>query len=314
MSRNTNPLLPWLRLARVPAVFTALADIFAGYLLTHTEWEPYPRFLSLVGASACLYLSGMVFNDVFDLKQDREERPSRPIPSGAIGLRQAVIFGAVLMACGLGLSLAAGWNSLIIGVAIAAAIFAYDGGLKKTVLGPFAMGLCRVLNLLLGASSGTAEISQVWAMPQLWVAIAMGIYISGVTWFARSEARISRRLPLVGGLALINLGLLLLAGWMLGLPGRLGIDMGPVGTTDLTGPLVLWGAIAFSLNRRLLIAIRNPVPGNVQPAIGTLLLSIITINAMTILFRLGNYGIVYVGVTLLLILPAILSRRWISMT
>lgn len=306
--------MPWLRLARFPAVFTALADIFAGYLLTHTSWEPLPRFLSLVAASACLYLSGMVFNDVFDLKKDREERPSRPIPSGAIGLTQAMIFGTVLMVAGLVFSLTAGWNSLVVGLAIAAAILAYDGGLKKTVLGPFAMGLCRVLNILLGASSGTTDLAQLWEMPQLWVALAMGIYISGVTWFARSEARISQRLPLIGGTVLINLGLLMLAGWMLGLPEKLGIEMGPVGTSDPTGALILCGAIAFSLNRRLVMAIRDPVPRKVQPAIGNLLLSVITIDAMMILFRLGNYGLTYVVLTLLLIAPAILCRRWISMT
>ena len=86
-----NPrVLAYLRLLRLPTVFTALADIFLGFLLTHPTLttdegpNPLPSFLLLCAASAGLYLSGMVFNDYFDRLIDAEERPNRPIPSGAI--------------------------------------------------------------------------------------------------------------------------------------------------------------------------------------------------------------------------------------
>ena len=35
-------------------------------------------------ASTLLYWSGMVWNDYFDLEQDRKERPGRPLASGRI--------------------------------------------------------------------------------------------------------------------------------------------------------------------------------------------------------------------------------------
>ena len=52
----------YLQLVRLPAVFTAMADIFLGYLLTHATLHPLSNFGLLLLASSCLYLSGMVFN------------------------------------------------------------------------------------------------------------------------------------------------------------------------------------------------------------------------------------------------------------
>ena len=79
-------ILAYLRLLRLPTLFTALADIFLGFLLTHSTLisdegpNPLTSFLLLCLASAGLYLSGMVFNDYFDRLIDAQERPTRPIP------------------------------------------------------------------------------------------------------------------------------------------------------------------------------------------------------------------------------------------
>jgi len=306
--------LPWLRLARVPAVFTALADIFAGFLLTHTHWQPLSTFFLLAGASAALYLSGMVFNDVFDVSRDRRERPGRPIPSGAISASSAAMFGSILMATGLALAAGVGINSLWVAIILSLAILLYDGGLKRTWLGPLSMGTCRFLNLLLGASAAAETFPEIWAMPQIWVATAMGVYIIGVTWFARSEAGISPRLHLLGGLVVLNLGLLLLASWILELPQYWGLQPGPVGADDTLPMLLFWGIVTISLNRRAIGAIADPQPRYVQGAVGLMLLSIITLDAMIIYFRLGPAGLPFALTTLALIFPAMLLKRWISMT
>ena len=89
--------LAYFQLMRLPAVFTAMSDIILGYLLTHGSFELPLQFALLLVASASLYLSGMVFNDVFDRKVDAEERPFRPIPSGRISTQQAAVLGGLLM-------------------------------------------------------------------------------------------------------------------------------------------------------------------------------------------------------------------------
>ena len=109
----------------------------------------------------------MVFNDLFDRRQDAVERPGRPIPAGQISVRGAAIFGSVLMVGGLVAAAFAGRASLEVAVLLAACIMCYDGGIKRTPIGPVMMGSCRFLNVLLGASGLFPSLISVLQMPQL---------------------------------------------------------------------------------------------------------------------------------------------------
>ncbi len=307
-------MLAYLRLCRFPTVFTAIADIAAGFLLSHAFLQPLPEFLFLAAASACLYLSGMVFNDVFDVKQDTEERPQRPIPSGQISRRNATLFGAGLMVGGLGFAYAADVRSLIIASGLAVCILLYDSVMKRTPLGPLFMGACRSLNLILGASTAGIRLASAFQQPLLWIALCMGIYIAGVTWFAKREAKLNLRMPLLLSLLVIDTGLIGLAIWLGDFAVHLRLPLLPPGIADPTATLVLWGVIALTINRRALSAIFDPTPEKIQPAIGVMLLSVIVLNATFIYFKFGNEGVPLVIGVLLLLIPAVGLRRVIPMT
>src|SRR4051812_2066946 len=160
----TRPSLPvpwraYAQLVRLPNVFTAMADITLAALATAALPERWPAFLLLLLASSCLYCGGMVWNDYFDIEQDRRERPFRPLPSNRVTLRAAAGLGTALLLVGVGCAALAGALSepyrvapLLIAAGLALAILAYDGWLKRTVAGPVAMGTCRFLNVLLGLS------------------------------------------------------------------------------------------------------------------------------------------------------------------
>ena len=219
-------MLAYLQLVRLPTVFTAMADVLLGYSLTHVfivgpkGWDDPQRFFGLLASSCCLYLSGMVFNDVFDRKQDAAERPGRPIPSGRVSLTSAVVLGAVLMIAGLESAALVGKIRLHVAGLLALAVLLYDGVLKQTLLGPLAMGSCRFLNVLLGASAHQPQ----WVppgllvRPQLLAAIGLGVYIVGVTLFARTEARTSSRWQLGLGQLLFNLGIVILGALIVSWP------------------------------------------------------------------------------------------------
>ena len=309
-----SKLLAYLQLCRLPTVFTAMADIFLGYLLVHdgivTGDGCLGEFLLLLGASSCLYLSGMVLNDVCDVAVDSVERPGRPIPSGRISERSARIFWFELTAIGLVLTilpiplLGADAMSFAVAMLLVACIVAYDMKLKRTPLGPLPMSLCRFLNVLLGASTAPAGlVSELLATPQLAVPVGLGIYILGVTWFARTEARLSSRLQLAGAMLVVNLGLATLIGWIVTSPGE-----------NRTAVLVAMAVIVLTINRRLAAAISQPVPQRVQPAIRTMLLSIIVLDATLIAHRLGADGAGYAIATVALLIPAMLLGRWIRLT
>src|SRR5687768_2365240 len=76
----------WLQLLRAPNLFTVPGDPLAGYLLA-TQLLALPgdlRVALAIGASFCFYSAGLMLNDLLDLREDRRDRPERPLPSGAV--------------------------------------------------------------------------------------------------------------------------------------------------------------------------------------------------------------------------------------
>ena len=311
-----------MQLVRFPAVFTAMADICLGFLLVRRTFDPTSAFVLLLISSSCLYLAGMIFNDVFDREVDARERPQRPIPSGRVSVGSAVRLGILLVFAGIGAAGFAGTQSLLVALLLTIGIFAYDGFLKRTALGPISMGFCRLLNVLLGASvidphaSFALHVSltdvriAVLARPQLPVAACLGVYVVGVTWFARREAGISSRKQLAGAAAVINLGLGGLIVFLItGFPGLL--RPWP-GEANALGVLLAMVIIALILNRRLIAAMFDPVPQKVQPAVKTLLMSIIVLDAIIVFYHTNSPA--HAIATALLIIPAVVLGRWVFVT
>ena len=97
-------LKSWLTFLRVPELFTLPGDVFAGFLLTAAE---LPRLavlplialsLSAVLASVC----GSIFRAILNIRDDILRHPERPLPSGAVSPKAAMV---AMVASGL-LSLA----------------------------------------------------------------------------------------------------------------------------------------------------------------------------------------------------------------
>lgn len=306
------------QLMRLPTVFTGVTDVIAGQALAGQGLSFDAALVGLLITSASLYLSGMVWNDVFDVIQDSRERPARPIPSGRVSYATANKLASGLMFVGL---VAAGWTTwnlgtlapVLVAVALIPTIFAYDAWLKQTALGPLAMGLCRTLNVLLGVSGTRGHIHFVLLHPSVnsleclvtppaLIALSNGLYIVGVTWFARSEARSSQRSGLLAGL--------LTAVAALGLTGTLIVLRPGLGPTPLA--LMTLAVVGFTIARRCLAAIREPEPRLVQLAVKTMLLSYVGLNATIVFWQTGDATLALA--TALLVVPALLLSRVIPMT
>ena len=286
-------------------MFTAWADICLGFLLVHDELQPPTQFVSLILATTGLYLAGMVFNDIFDRGLDAQERPQRPLPSGRITLRKALLFGGSLLVMGLLGAANAGWLCLVMATLLTVTIFAYDGGLKRTLIGPVVMGSCRTLNVLLGASGAATSWAGLWEMPQLWAALCLGVYIAGVTWFARTEATESRRWSLLGAIVTIDVGL----GGLLCWAGRVGPLLKWKGAGQPMVAVSILAVIALTLNRRALAAIATPKPEFVQAGVKIMLWSIITLDAALIYLQRGDSHTPYALAVVGLLMPTMLLRR-----
>jgi len=256
-------------------------------------------------ASAALYSAGMVWNDYFDQEQDRRERPFRPLPSGRVTPRSAAVLGTVLIAAGLGFGALADWfhagesgNAVVVAGLLVAAILLYDAWLKRTWIGPIAMGTCRFLNVLLGLTAAEND-SLPWAA-RVYLASVVGLYIVGVTWFARTEARMSRSNHLAGAAAVMAVALLLALAtplWSMG------------GSGSVLFPYLLVG-LGFFVGMPAAAAIAQPTPLHVQRAVKRALLGLVVLDAVLATAMCGSLGLVL----LLLLIPVLYLGRWIYST
>lgn len=285
-------VLAYARLLRIPNVFTAIADI--GLCLFAARGTiPWSAAILLIAASSLLYCGGMVWNDFFDIEQDRRERPFRPLPSGAITLRAAGILGVALLLIGWLLAALAGWRAdefapapAVIAALLVVMIVAYDRWLKRTSAGPLGMGACRFLNVLLGCSLAVPDVLP-WGL-KLHLAVVVAVYIIGVTLFARTEARRSEARQLQLAATVSGCGL----AFALALPMHL-----PEGTSSVLFPYLLV-AVAFVIGVPAAQAWTKPEPTHVQYAVKRAVLGLIAIDAVLATAVAGSAGLL-----LLVLLP-----------
>ena len=299
--------IEFARLVRLPNVFTVIADIGLAALAAGL---PLPQclvpLLFVLLASVTLYWSGMVFNDYFDIEQDKRERPHRPLASGRIQAVTAFRLGCLLMVLGAVFALLAdatgggGWRALATAIALCVAILLYDGWLKSTRAGPVVMGSCRFLNILLGLSIAP-EPTGAWGIA---LALVLGVYITGITWFARTEAHVSNQTMLMVGAALMLTGLII-ALTVPPLAQRAGA--GP--KTAVAFPYLLT-AFGCYVGSAVVRAIRQPIPKRVQAAVKRALLGLIVLDAILATAMAGLAGLVL----LVLLVPAQFLGRWVYST
>ncbi|MBY0228965.1 MAG: UbiA family prenyltransferase [Gemmataceae bacterium] len=277
-----------IRLVRLPALPSALADVCLGALASGALPGNGIWFAVLLAGSACLYLGGMALNDWFDQEDDRKHRPERPIPSGEIASGRAALVGFGLL--GIGTVLAA-LVSPVWACVLAGLILLYDGYAKSTPLGPLAMGACRAAHVMLALSLG----GDPWRQPGPHLALATGLYIVGVTWFARREEKQGSRGELQGA-ALVVLAALVLA---LAAPVHR-----PENTASPLFPYLLV-ALGFFVGLPMKKAMDDPRPSNVQAAVKRLLMGLIGLDAVLAMATAGIAG----AAILLLMLPSLALGR-----
>ncbi len=307
-------ILAWLRLLRLPNHATAAADVLAGFLICSQARIlelPQPVLWWALAAGVCLYAAGMVLNDVFDYELDRLERPERPLPTGIISVRTAATVGYALLAMGSVLACIAAFIShqpavALIGAALTLAIWTYDRHAKQTAFGPAFMGICRTLNWLLGmAAAGGPAMPQQWLLP-----IGMGMYVMGITLYARDEASRSRIATLVVATLLMLAGLTTTGAYAYCLATKGG------GSAWLTAGrldswMLLWCVLSISILLRAVLGIIDPSPSRVRAAVGNAIMSIITLDAVLVLSSCSEQWAI---VVILLLAPFLFGRQLVSVT
>ncbi len=285
----------YCQLVRLPNIFTSISDILAGCILATHAFVDIHKILLLVVSSACLYGGGIVFNDIFDYKTDKEERPGRPLPSGKASKREAVYLGFVLFLTAFLCALLVNLTSLCVSIAIILLVMSYNV-LTKTlpVIGTVNMGLCRFFNLMLGLSIIPASISTYWMIP-----LILMIYVMFITTISKQEIMGENRWKIII-VIICFIGLVSYTG-SLSVKGILPNHMSH-GLLLIFTMIVMW-----SMGRSVI----NPRPENIQSTIKTMVLSIIILDAC---FVMGATNGLHALVVLVLLIPAFTVSRFLYVT
>jgi 4-hydroxybenzoate polyprenyltransferase len=287
----------YLILIRIPNLFTIPSNVMVGFsqlvLLNNTNWT---NLLILIVTSLLLYTVGIVLNDYIDRQIDRRERPTRPLPSGRISARSALIL--VLVAT-LSSVLAAAYVSsltLIIVLIIIGTILAYDCWLKSSTFGHFVMALSRVFNIVLGFSpllflpfSNNNDLIRIVV-----ILSSMFIYVFTISYLSKFETgALSKKINYTVSVPSISTIPILLA--LFTIMGYFKLDL-------LFILPIFIGMLLITFGKRY-VRLGTNEAGHI---VRNLVLSIIILDS---LFMSGSEGLVYGLSLLVFLIPAIILSR-----
>jgi 4-hydroxybenzoate polyprenyltransferase len=170
-------LVPYIRLARLDRPIGTWLLLFPGWwgaALAAQAWPDW-RLIILFGIGAMVMRgAGCTLNDIADRDFDgRVERTrTRPIPSGAVSVRQAVFFMVLQLAIGAVILLSFNRTAIALGVAVLLLIATYPFMKRVTYWPQFFLGL----NFNWGALLGWAAVRDGVALP------AVLLYLGGIAW------------------------------------------------------------------------------------------------------------------------------------
>ena len=135
-------------LLRLPYwLMTGGLSLLTAFAITKSILDPI-MILLVFFSMAFITSAGFALNDYFDRESDAVIKPKRPIPSGALNLKQVILVSVVFFATGLILALMINWLSFLILLVDSLVLVAYSAFVKRW--SGFAA------NMLVGLLVGTA--------------------------------------------------------------------------------------------------------------------------------------------------------------
>ena len=190
MTTPQKKLTAYLQLARISNLPTVFSNVLVGAALAagagQFEWA---MVVLATVVTSLFYVGGMALNDLVDRDIDAVERPKRPIPSGALSVKEVTRFTFICFGAGLILTLVFAPWARYFALALIGAIVAYDVLHKRWNFSLIFMGLCRTLVYAFAAAlCTTAETRPDTMTGVVLLGGFLALYIIGLTLVAQKEA------------------------------------------------------------------------------------------------------------------------------
>lgn len=145
---SASPAKGLIALLRLPYwLMTGGLSVLTAFAITKTMIAPQ-TILLIFFSMAFITSAGFAINDYFDRESDAVIKPKRPIPSGALSLKQVVAVSSILFVLGLVMAALINWLSFAIIAVDSLLLLVYSYMVKRK------SGF--VANILVGILTGTA--------------------------------------------------------------------------------------------------------------------------------------------------------------
>jgi 4-hydroxybenzoate polyprenyltransferase len=168
---------PYARLARLDRPIGTWLLLFPGWwgIALASSWWPDPLLMILFAVGAIVMRgAGCTLNDIADRHYDAAVARTRlrPLPSGALTVRQAILFLVVQLAAGAAVLFSLNQTSVVLGLGVLGLIGTYPFMKRITYWPQVFLGL----NFNWGALLGWTAVTGTLALP------AILLYLGGVFW------------------------------------------------------------------------------------------------------------------------------------
>jgi 4-hydroxybenzoate polyprenyltransferase len=297
---SSRALTEYFRLIRLPNIFTALTNVLVGYFAVTSTSNVTWQLGLLMGSSSLLYASGVVFNDLADIKIDSTERPSRPLPSGRVSVKNATKLAIAAIVFANVLAAIVGLLSLAVSLALSAAIILYDYRTKSGRLGPLTMATTRLLNIFLGASVGFTFGHSIWSA-SIAASLLFG-YVYAISIASRAETLESRSV----GLAALKKTFAIICAIIVALVVFAVAEKHYLALVNVG----IFSGIMIAIFTRAKRSSSSPATG-IQSVVKNLVISIIILDSV---FITAFAGFLYGIVSLAMVVPPILLSKKLYVT
>ncbi len=149
----------------------ALSVILGGYVAGTSEWG---GILLAAFVTVLISSSANAWNDYLDIEIDKINQPQRPLPSGMVTPKVAVIFAIVAALLSIALAAFISLPAFIIAIISNIILFLYSWKLKSTVLlGNLTVALISAMSVMYGGvAAGNVR-------PTIWLAVIIFVAILG---------------------------------------------------------------------------------------------------------------------------------------
>ena len=155
---TATPARGLIALLRLPYwMMTGGLSLITAFAITK-ELIGFDNIFLIFFSMACITSAGFSINDYYDRESDAVIKPKRPIPSGALSLKQVIAIAAILFTVGLTLAFLINWLSFLILIVDCILLVIYSAFVKRK--SGFAANV--LVGLLVGTAFlyGEATVSQ----------------------------------------------------------------------------------------------------------------------------------------------------------